>query len=92
MKNIWLLIIITLISTNAMATEINEQSLNLNAAQVEQLNSLNQELKNEIDPIIKNIENQKQEILEIEKRYFENFWNILNKEQRDTFAKLQQAK
>lgn len=75
-----------------MATEINEQSLNLNAAQVEQLNSLNQELKNEIDPIIKNIENQKQEILEIEKRYFENFWNILNKEQRDTFAKLQQAK
>lgn len=88
MKNIWSLIIACLISFNATATEIKTESLNLTPEQNQHLIELKNDLKEEIQPIWEEIEHNQQRILEIEKKYFEEFWTSLTDEQKQKFTQL----
>ena len=70
--------------------EINADNLNLTAEQNQKLTELKENLKAEIEPIWEEIEANRQKITEIEKRYFEEFWNTLSDEQRQAFANMNQ--
>ena len=47
-------------------------------------------LKAEIEPIWEEIQTRRERMTEIEKRYFEEFWNMLTEEQRAAFAEQNQ--
>ena len=51
---------------------------------------ISQNLKQEIEPIWEEIQSSRNRILEIEKKYFEEFWNLLTDEQKKQFTKLNQ--
>lgn len=91
MKKTWWLISACLMwAVNVNAADINTDSLNLSAEQNQKLVELKENLRAEIQPIWEEIESGKQRIIEIEKKYFEEFWNLLSKEQKQEFAKLNQ--
>lgn len=76
--------------SQASAAEINTQSLNLTEEQNQKLTELREKLKAEIQPIWDEIQSGRERITEIEKRYFEEFWNMLSDEQKEQFTKLNQ--
>ncbi len=78
------------LSFNANAQNIEATSLNLTEVQNKRLTELKENLKNEIEPIWEEIQSSRNRILEIEKKYFEEFWNLLTDEQKEQFTKLNQ--
>ena len=88
-KILCLIAVLTLVAHTAQA-EINADSLDLTAEQNQKLTELKENLKAEVEPIWEEIEASRQKITEIEKRYFEEFWNSLTEEQRQAFAKMNQ--
>lgn len=75
---------------NASAKEINTNDLNLNEEQIQKIKELKENLKAEIQPVWEEIESNREKITEIEKHYFEQFWNLLTDEQREKFAQANQ--
>lgn len=90
MKIFWNMLFISLITFNAKATELNTTKLNLTPEQNEQILQLKEELKAKVQPMWEEIESNKQQILALEKSYFEKFWNTLTEEQKQKFAKINQ--
>lgn len=70
------------------AAEITADSLKLTDEQNKKLIELKENLDAEVQPIWEEVESGRNRIMEIEKRYFEVFWNILTDEQKKEFAKL----
>ncbi len=77
-------------SVETRAAEISAESLGLTAEQNQKLSELKENLRAEIQPIWEEIESSQKKITEIEKKYFEQFWDMLTDEQKQTFAKLNQ--
>jgi hypothetical protein len=80
--------VVVLWALNVNATEINAQDLNLSEEQNQRLTELKENMKAEIEPIWAEIENRRQQITDIEKKYFSEFWNMLSEEQRQKFAEI----
>ena len=74
--------------SSASAAEITADKLKLTEAQNKKLIELKENLNAEVQPIWEEVESGRNRIMEIEKRYFEEFWNILTDEQKKEFAKL----
>ena len=70
------------------AAEITADNLKLTDEQNKKLIELKENLDAEVQPIWEEVESGRNRIMEIEKRYFEEFWNILTDEQKKEFAKL----
>ncbi len=83
-------IVAILMVFSVQAAEIDATSLQLTAEQNQKLAELKNNLKAEVEPILEEIESGRARVTEIEKKYFEEFWNMLTEEQRETFAKLNQ--
>lgn len=77
-------------SVETKAAEISAESLGLTVEQNQKLSELKENLRAEIQPIWEEIESSQKKITEIEKKYFEEFWDMLTDEQKQTFAKLNQ--
>lgn len=90
MKRLWCLVVVALFSFDVYAKEIKADSLNLTVEQNQKLIEMKEKLKAEVDPIWEEIESGKNRIMEIEKKYFEEFWNILTEEQKAEFTKINQ--
>lgn len=75
-------------ASNVSAADITADSLKLTDEQNKQLIELKDNLQAEVQPIWEEVESGRNRIMEIEKRYFEEFWNILTDEQKKEFAKL----
>lgn len=90
MKHLWCLVVVALFSFDVCAKEIKADSLNLTAEQNQKLIEMKEKLKAEVDPIWEEIESGKNRIMEIEKKYFEEFWTMLTDEQKAEFAKINQ--
>lgn len=90
MMKILSLVVASLFSFNVCAAEINATQLNLSAEQNQKLVELKEKLKAEVQPIAEEVESGRVRIVEIEKKYFEAFWNILTPEQKQVFMKLNQ--
>lgn len=90
MKKIWAVVVAVLLAFNAGATEIDAEKLNLTPEQNQKLTEMKANLKAEIEPIWEEIQTRRERMTEIEKRYFEEFWNMLTEEQREAFAKQNQ--
>ena len=74
--------------SNVYAVEITADNLKLTDEQNKKLIELKDNLQAEVQPIWEEVESGRNRIMEIEKRYFEEFWNILTDEQKKEFAKL----
>lgn len=74
--------------SSVSAAEITADNLKLTDEQNKQLIELKDNLQAEVQPIWEEVESGRNRIMEIEKRYFEEFWNILTDEQKKEFAKL----
>ena len=79
-----------LLSFQVQATEIQAENLKLTAEQNQKLTELKNNLKAEVEPILAEIQSKREQVTEIEKKYFEEFWNMLTEEQREIFSKLNQ--
>jgi len=79
------------LSFNANAQNIEAKTLGLSSEQNQKLTELKANLKAEIEPIWEEIQAGKARILEIEKKYFEQFWNLLTNEQKQKFAEQNKA-
>ena len=90
MKQIWTVAVAVLMAFNANAMEIKAESLNLTDEQNQKLVEMRANLKAEIEPIWEEIQANRAKMTEIEKRYFEEFWNMLTDEQRAAFAEQNQ--
>ena len=90
MKSLLCFLFVALFSFNVCAKEIKAESLNLTAEQNQKLAEMKEKLKAEVEPIWEEIESGKKRILEIEKKYFEEFWNMLTEEQKAEFTKINQ--
>ena len=90
MKKIWAVVVAVLMAFNAGATEIDAEKLNLTPEQNQKLTEMKANLKAEIEPIWEEIQASRERMTEIEKRYFEEFWNMLTEEQRAAFAEQNQ--
>ena len=90
MKKIWAVVVAVLLAFNAGATEIDAEKLNLTPEQNQKLTEMKANLKAEIEPIWEEIQTRRERMTEIEKRYFEEFWNMLTEEQRAAFAEQNQ--
>jgi Spy/CpxP family protein refolding chaperone len=90
MKSLLCFLFVALFSFNVCAKEIKAESLNLTAEQNQKLTEMKEKLKAEVEPIWEEIESGKNRILEIEKKYFEEFWNMLTEEQKAEFTKINQ--
>lgn len=88
MKKIICFMIAIFLSFNANAQNIEATTLNLTSEQNQKLTELKSKLKAEIDPIWEEIQSSRNRILEIEKKYFEEFWNMLTDEQKQKFTEL----
>ncbi|MBO5284621.1 MAG: hypothetical protein J6B00_01960 [Alphaproteobacteria bacterium] len=89
MIKVWSAVIVVLLAFQASAAELNAENLQLSAEQNAKLVEMKEKLKAEIDPIWEEIESGKKRIVEIEKKYFEEFWTMLSDEQKQKFAELQ---
>ena len=76
-----------LFSMNAKAIDIKAENLKLSEEQNAQLLIIKEKLQAEVNPVWEEIESAKVRIVEIEKKYFEEFWKILTDEQKKEFAK-----
>ena len=76
------------VASNVFAADITSDSLKLTDEQNKKLIELKDNLQAEVQPIWEEVESGRNRIMEIEKRYFEEFWNILTDEQKKEFAKL----
>ena len=72
---------------SAQAAEIEAESLKLTVEQNQKLTELKNNLKAEVEPILAEIKSKREQVTEIEKKYFEEFWNMLTEEQREAFSK-----
>ena len=90
MRKIGLILMVVLFALNVNATEIKGEDLQLSAEQNQKLIELKNNLKEEVKPILEEIENKRQYVTEIERKYFEEFWNILSEEQKQKFVELNQ--
>lgn len=79
-----------LLAFNVNAAEIKGEDLNLSAEQNQKLTELKNNLNAEVQPILEEIESSKARVTEIERKYFEEFWNMLSDEQKQKFAELNQ--
>ena len=77
--------------SSVSAAEITADKLKLTEAQNKKLIELKENLNAEVQPIWEEVESGRKRIMEIEKRYFEEFWNILTDEQKKEFAKLNES-
>ena len=77
--------------SSVSAAEITADKLKLTEAQNKKLIELKENLNAEVQPIWEEVESGRNRIMEIEKRYFEEFWNILTDEQKKEFAKLNKS-
>lgn len=75
-------------ASDVSAADITADSLKLTDEQNKKLIELKDNLQAEVQPIWEEVESGRNRIMEIEKRYFEEFWNILTDEQKKEFAKL----
>lgn len=91
---VWAAAVIICLGVNfgAYAEEVDASVLNLTAEQNQKLAELQSNMKAEVDPVWEEIESGRQRILEIEKRYFGEFWNMLTEEQKQKYAKLNESK
>ncbi len=80
------------VSFQVSALEITADALKLTDEQNNKLVALKQNLKAEVQPIWEEIESGRSRIEEIEKRYFEEFWDMLSEEQKKEFTKLNENK
>lgn len=71
------------------ATEISAEELALTAEQSQKLAEMQEQLKAEVQPIWEEVESGRNRIIEIERRYFQEFWGMLSEEQKLKFADLQ---
>lgn len=88
-KALSLLAVLCLFGIKANAAEIRAESLDLTAEQSQKLAVMQEQLKAEIQPIWEEVESGRNRIIEIEKQYFQAFWNMLSEEQKQKFADLQ---
>ena len=88
MKYLVCFLSVMFLSFNVMATEINASQLKLTDEQSQKVVELKEKLKAEVEPIMEELKAGEKRILEIEKKYFEEFWNLLTDEQKEEFAKL----
>ncbi len=72
----------------APANNIEAQALVLTEEQNQKLTELKERLRQEISPIWEDIQASQQRILEIEKKYFEEFWNLLSDEQKAKYENM----
>ena len=79
------------LSFNAGAAEISAEALQLTPGQNQKLREMKENLKAEVQPIWEEVESGRQRIVEIEKKYFGEFWNMLTDEQKQEFARLNQG-
>lgn len=89
MIKIWCAGLAVMLAFQASAAELSAENLQLSAEQNAKLVEMKEKLKAEIDPIWEEIESGKKRIVEIEKKYFEEFWTMLSEEQKQKFAELQ---
>jgi len=87
-RKIGVILAALLLAFNVNAAEIKGEDLNLSAEQNQKLEELKNNLKQEVQPIWEEIESSRQRITEIERKYFEEFWNMLSEEQKQKFAEL----
>lgn len=73
---------------NVQAAEISAENLNLTPEQNHKLNEIKEHLQAEVEPILEEMESSRNRIMEIEKKYFEEFWNLLTEEQKKKFSEL----
>lgn len=90
MKKYLSIMIAVFLSFNANAAEITAQELKLTPEQNQKLTELKKNLEAEIEPVWEEIETAQTHITEIQKRYFEEFWNMLTPEQKEIFTKSKQ--
>lgn len=88
MKEIGFLIVALLLAFNVNAAEIKGEDLKLSTEQNQKLTELKNNLNAEIQPILEEIESSRARITEIERKYFEEFWNMLSEEQKQKFSEL----
>lgn len=89
MRKFLYFVVFSLFAFKVSAAEINAENLALTSEQSQQLAELQEKLKAEIQPIWEEVESGRHRIIEIEKQYFQAFWNILTEEQKQKFADLQ---
>ena len=88
MKKILVFMVSVMLAFDTYAAEIDADNLNLTAEQNQKLAELKHNLQAEIQPILEEMESSRSRITEIEKKYFEEFWNMLSEEQHAKFIEL----
>ena len=88
MKYLVCFLSVMFLSFNVMATEIDGSTLKLTDEQNQKVVELKEKLKAEVEPIMEELKAGEKRVLEIEKKYFEEFWNLLTDEQKEEFVKL----
>ena len=88
MKKYVVLLAAMLFAVNVQAMEISAENLNLTPEQNHKLNEIKEHLQAEVQPILEEMESSRSHITEIEKKYFEEFWNLLTDEQKKKFTEL----
>lgn len=89
MRKILYLVVLCLWSIGAYGAEVQAESLALTLEQSEKLAKMQEQLKAEVQPIWEEVESGREHIIEIEKKYFQEFWGMLSEEQKLKFADLQ---
>ena len=88
MKKIVCFLVAVLFAFDVWANNIDGKQLNLTDEQSQKVLELKEKLKAEVEPIIEEIKAGKERVVEIEKKYFEEFWMLLTDEQKEKFATL----
>lgn len=82
------LLAVCLFAFSTYAAEIQAENLVLSVEQSQKLAEMQEQLKAEVQPIWEEVESGRNRIIEIEKRYFQEFWGMLSEEQKLKFADL----
>ncbi len=82
------LLAVCLFAFSTYAAEIQAENLELSVEQSQKLTEMQEQLKAEVQPIWEEVESGRNRIIEIEKRYFQEFWGMLSEEQKLKFADL----
>ena len=88
MKKIVCFLVAVLFAFEVFANNIDGKQLNLTDEQSQKVLELKEKLKAEVEPVIEEIKAGKERVIEIEKKYFEEFWKLLTDEQKEKFATL----
>ena len=75
--------------TDRVLIKLNEEATQeeLMESLKKKLTELKNNLKAEVQPILEEIQSSRERVTEIQKKYFEEFWNMLTEEQREAFSK-----